>query len=38
MLLKQKRDGKVKGEKVAGVNKQRDYISKKEYRSPTVET
>ena len=38
MFLKQKRDGKIKGQTVAGVNKQRDYISKEDPRSPTVAT
>jgi hypothetical protein len=38
MFLKQKQDGKIKGRTVAGGNKQRDYISKKDYSSPTVST
>jgi hypothetical protein len=36
MFLKQKRDGKIKGRTVAGVNKQRNYISKEDASSPTV--
>jgi hypothetical protein len=38
MFLKQKRDGKIKGRTVAGVNKQCDYISKEDASSPTVAT
>jgi hypothetical protein len=38
ILLKQKRDEKIKGRTVAGGNKQRDYISKKDASSPTVAT
>lgn len=38
MFLKQKRDGKIKGRTVAGGNKQRDYISKKDASSSTVAT
>jgi hypothetical protein len=38
MFLKQKRDGKIKGGTVAGGNKKRDYISKKDASSPTVST
>jgi hypothetical protein len=36
MFLKQKQDGKIKGRTVAGGNKQRDYISKEDASSPTV--
>ena len=36
MFLKQKRDGKIKERTVAGGNKQIDYISKEDSRSPTV--
>ena len=38
MLLKQNRDGKIKGWTVAGGNKQRDYSSNEEFSSPTVAT
>jgi hypothetical protein len=38
LFLKEKRDGKIKGRKVAGGNKQRDYISKEDASSPTVAT
>ena len=38
MILKLKRDGKIKGHTVAGGNKQRDFISKEEASSPTVDT
>jgi hypothetical protein len=39
MFLKEKRDGSLKGTRtVAGGNKQRDYISKEDERSPTVAT
>jgi hypothetical protein len=38
MFLKLKRDGNIKGRTVAGVNKQRDYISKEDASSPTVAT
>jgi hypothetical protein len=36
MFLKLKRDGNIKGRTAAGENKQRDYISKEDARSPTV--
>jgi hypothetical protein len=36
MFLKQKQDGKIKGRTLAGGNKQKDYISKKDTSSPTV--
>ena len=36
MFLKEKIYGKIKGKTVAGGNKQIDYISKKDSRSPTV--
>ena len=38
MLLKQRRDGKIKVQTAAGGNKQRDCISKEDSRSPTAET
>ena len=38
VFLKQKRDGSIKARKVAGGNKQRDYISKEDASSPTVAT
>jgi hypothetical protein len=38
IFLKLKRDGKIKGRTIAGVNKQRDYISKEDASSPTVAT
>jgi hypothetical protein len=38
MFLKEKRDGQIKGQTVAGGNKQRDYISKEDASSPTVAT
>jgi hypothetical protein len=38
MFLKQKRDGKIKGRTMAGGNNQRDYISKEDASSPTVDT
>jgi hypothetical protein len=38
MILKEKRDGTIKGQAVAGGNKQRDYISKEDASSPTVAT
>ena len=38
MFLKEKRDGAIKGRAVDGGNKQRDYISKEDARSPTVAT
>jgi hypothetical protein len=37
MFLKKKWDGKIKGRTVAGGNKQRDYISKEDASSPTVD-
>jgi hypothetical protein len=36
MFLKEKHSGKIKGQTVAGGNKQRDYISKEDATSPTV--
>jgi hypothetical protein len=36
LVLKQKKDGTVKGRAVAGGNKQRDYISKEDASSPTA--
>ena len=38
MFLKLKRDGKIKGQTVAGGNIQRNFISKEEASSPTVAT
>ncbi len=38
MLVKKKRTGQIKAQKVAGGNKQRDFISKKNASSPTVAT
>jgi hypothetical protein len=38
IFLKQKRDGNIKGRTVSGINKQCDYISKKDASSPTVAT
>ena len=38
MFLKEKRDRAIKVRAVAGSNKQRDYISKEDASSPTVET
>lgn len=38
LFLKEKRDGKIKGRRVAGGNKQRGYISKEDASSPTVAT
>ena len=38
MYLKDKGDGEIKGRAVAWGNKQRDYISKEDTSSPTVET
>ena len=38
IYLKQKRDGKIKGWKVSGGNKNRDCVSKEDSRSPTAET
>ena len=38
MFLKEKRDKAIKGRAVAGGNKQRDYISKEDVRSPMVAT
>jgi hypothetical protein len=38
MFIKQKRDGKIKGKTVAGGNKQHDYTSKEDARSPTIAT
>ena len=38
MFLKQKRYGKMKGLKVDGGDKQRNYISKEDSMSPTVAT
>ena len=38
MFLKEKRDGKIKGQTIAGGNKQCDYISEEEASSPTVAT
>jgi hypothetical protein len=38
MFVKQKRDGKIKGRKVAAGNKQREFISKEDASSPTVAT
>ena len=38
VFLKQKHDGSIKARKVAGGNKQRDYISKEDVSSPTVAT
>jgi hypothetical protein len=36
MILKQKRDGHIKGRTAAGGNRQRDYISNEDASSPTV--
>jgi hypothetical protein len=36
MFLKEKRSGNIKGQTVAGGNKQCDYISKEDASSPTV--
>ena len=36
VFLKMKRSGKIKAGKVAGGNKQRDFLSKEEVSSPTV--
>ncbi len=36
IFIKQKRDGKIKAQKVIGGNKQRDYITKEDVSSPTV--
>ena len=38
MLLKQNRDGKIKGWTVSGGNKQRDYSPNEDFSSPTVAT
>ena len=38
ILLKESRDGTLKGITVAGSNKQRDFISKEDASSPTVST
>jgi hypothetical protein len=38
MVIKQKRDGKIKGGTVAGGNKQHEYISKEDASSPTIDT
>ena len=38
VFLKMKRSGKIKARKVAGGNKQRDFLSKEEVSSPTVST
>ena len=38
MFLKENIDGKIKGKAVAGENKNIDYISKGDSRSPTVAT
>jgi hypothetical protein len=38
MFLKQKCDGRIKGRTIAGGNKQRDYTSKEDARSPTAAT
>ena len=38
VFVKKKRTGQVKARKVAGGNKQRDFISKKNSSSPTVAT
>jgi hypothetical protein len=38
IFIKQKHDGKIKGRTIAGGNKQRDYISKEDSSSPTVDT
>jgi hypothetical protein len=38
MFLKEKQDGKIKGQTVAGGNKQRDFISKEEASLPAVAT
>jgi hypothetical protein len=38
MFLKEKRTGEIKGQTVAGGNKQRDFITKEEATSPTVAT
>jgi hypothetical protein len=37
MFLKKKRDGKIKGRTTAGGNKHRDYTSKEDASSPTVD-
>ncbi len=36
IFVKQKRDGKIKAQKVIGGNKQCDYITKEDVNSPTV--
>ncbi len=36
IFVEQKRDGKIKAQKVIGGNKQRDYITKEDVSSPTV--
>jgi hypothetical protein len=38
MFLKEKQDGSLKGRTVAGGNKQQDYISKEDAKSPTIVT
>ena len=38
MFLKEKRSSEIKGQTVAGGNKQRDFISKEDASSPTVAT
>ena len=38
MFLKENKNGDIKGITVAGGNKQRDFISKEDSRSPTVST
>ena len=38
MFLKEKNNGDIKGRTVTGGNKQRDFISKEDSRSPTVST
>ena len=38
ILIKEKRDGAIKGRAVAGGNKKRDYISKEDAKSPTIAT
>jgi hypothetical protein len=38
VFVKKKRSGQIKARKVAGGNKQRDFISKEDASSPTVAT
>ena len=38
MFVNGNRDGTIKGRTVAGGNKQRDFINKEDYISPTVST